>query len=179
MSAGRMSAAFALAVVVTFGTAALSRLSVRFSHTETAMLRLSWKINGVTVEACRERTPEELAALPVHMRNPKACIGGIAPYVLEVTVDGTTLPPDTVRAHGARSDRPLFVLQDMPLRPGRHDVSVRFLAVIPDGVEAPADGILELAWSGPLDLAERDVALITLDGSARALQVRLPVARGG
>lgn len=174
MSVARRTFAVALAVGLTLGTAALSRRPVRFAHTETAMLRLSWKINGVTVEACRERTPEELAALPVHMRNPKACIGGIAPYVLEVTLDGATLPPDTVRAHGARSDRPLFVLRDLPVRPGRHEVSVRFRAVIPDGVEPPADGILELAWSGPLDLAERDVALITLDGTARALQVRLP-----
>ena len=174
MSVWRRALAAALAVGLTLGTAALSRTPVRFAHTETAMLRLSWKINGVTVEACRERTPDELAALPVHMRNPRACIGGIAPYVLEVMLDGATLPPDTVRAHGARSDRPLFVLQDLPVRPGRHDVSVRFRAVIPDGVQAPADGIVELAWSGPLDLAERDVALITLDGSARALQVRLP-----
>ncbi|HSG08543.1 MAG TPA: hypothetical protein VLA36_09300 [Longimicrobiales bacterium] len=174
MSVWRRSAAVALAVGLTLGTAALSRMPVRFAHKGDAMLRLSWKINGVTVEACRERSPEELAALPVHMRNPEACIGGIAPYVLEVTLDGATLPSDTVRARGARGDRPLFVLQDLPVRPGRHDVSVRFRALIPDGVEAPADGILELAWSGPLELAERDVALITLDGSARALQVRLP-----
>ena len=174
MSARRWSFAAALAVGLTLGTAALSRMPVRFAHTETAMLRLSWKINGVTVEACRERTPEELAALPVHMRNPKACIGGIAPYVLEVTLDGATLAPDTVRAHGARSDRPLFVLRDLPVRPGVHDVSVRFRAMIPDGVEVPTDGVVELAWSGTLNLAERDVALVTLDGSARALQVRLP-----
>lgn len=174
MSAWRLASAAVLAVVFTLGTAALSRLPVRFSHTETAMLRLSWKINGVTVEACRERTPEEMEALPVHMRNPRACIGGIAPYVLDVTLDGTALPPDTVRARGARSDRPLFVLQDLRVRPGRHDVSVRFWAVIPDGVEAPADGILELSWSGSLELAERDVALVTLDGTARALRIQLP-----
>ena len=174
MSARRTLAAAAVAVGVTLGTAALSRVPVRFSHTSTAMLRLSWKINGVTVEACRERTPEELEALPVHMRNPKACIGGIAPYVLEVTVDGMATTPDTVRARGARSDRPLFVLRDMLVTPGRHDVAVRFRAVIPEGVAPPAGGILQLAWSGSITLAERDVALITLDETARALQVRLP-----
>ena len=63
MSVWRRSAAVALAVGLTLGTAALSRMPVRFAHTGTAMLRLSWKINGVTVEACRERSPEELAAL--------------------------------------------------------------------------------------------------------------------
>jgi hypothetical protein len=174
MSPGRVLVAGGLAVVLTAGTAALSRLPVRFSHTETAMLRLSWKINGVSVEACRERTPEELEALPVHMRNPKACIGGLAHYVLEVTVDGVPMTPDTVRAHGARSDRPLSVLRDIPLVPGQHDVAVQFRAIIPDGVTPPPDGITLLHWAGVLTLAERDVALVTLDGTARALQLRLP-----
>jgi hypothetical protein len=174
MSARRTAAGTALAVLLTLGTAGLSRVPVRFSHPDVAMLRLSWKINGVTVEACRVLTAEELEALPVHMRNPKACIGGIAPYVLDVTLDGTVLAPDTVRAHGARSDRPIFVLRDMPVAPGRHDVVVRFWAVIPKGVEPPPEGIVQLSWSGALTLGEQDVALVTLDETARALEVRFP-----
>lgn len=174
MSPRRTATAVALALALTMATAGLSRVPVRFSHPDVAMLRLSWKINGVTVEACRQLTAEELEALPVHMRNPRACIGGIAPYVLEVTLDGTVMAPDTVRAHGARSDRPLFVLRDLPVAPGPHDVAVRFRAVIPEGVDPPPGGIVQLAWSGSFTLDARDVALVTLDGTARALQLRLP-----
>ena len=174
MSTGRTAAGAAVALALTLATAGLSRVPVRFSHDDDALLRLSWKINGVTVEACRELTAEELEALPVHMRNPRACIGGIAPYVLEVTLDGTVMAPDTVRAHGARSDRPLFVLRDLPVSPGPHDVAVLFRAVVPEGVDPPPGGILQLDWSGSFTSAPRDVALITLDGTARALQLRLP-----
>ncbi len=174
MPVRRMVVGAVLALGFTAGTAALSRLPVRFSDEQAALLRLSWKINGVNVEACRERTLEELAEMPVHMRNPKACIGGIAPYVLDVTVDGQALPPDTVRAHGARSDRPIFVLQDMPLQAGRHDVSVRFHAVVPEGVELPPDVVVDFAWAGTLDLQGGEVALVTLDHAGRALQIRRP-----
>jgi len=174
MSAVRRTVAVALALLLTAGTAWLSRVPVRFSAPDDGLLRLSWRIEGVTVEACRQRTPEELAELPVHMRNPQACIGGLAPYLLYLTVDGAILSEDTFHAAGARQDRPVFVLRDVPLAPGRHEVEVRFQALIPEGVEPSGQGIRELNWSGTVTLEGREVALLTLAGSGRALEIRLP-----
>jgi hypothetical protein len=38
-----------------------------------ALLRLSWRMRGERLENCRDRTPAELEALPVHMRTPRIC----------------------------------------------------------------------------------------------------------
>lgn len=163
-----------VAVLLTLGIAAGSRVPVTFSASDEALLRLSWRMRGITAEECRTLTREELERLPVHMRNPQACIGVIAPYALTLSVDGVVLAADTVRPPGARGDRPLNVLREYPLAPGEHRVSVLFRAVLPDGVEVPAEGIRELAWEGPLRLSGRDVALVTLDEAGRVLVARGP-----
>lgn len=168
----RVAMAAAVAVALTLGISAGSRVPVTFSEPDDALLRLSWRMRGITAEECRTLSEAELERLPVHMRNPRACIGVIAPYALDVSVDGRVLAADTVRPPGARGDRPLNVLREYPLAPGEHQVRVRLRAVFPDGVDAPADGITELAWEGALRLGGRDVALVTLDEAGRALVVR-------
>jgi hypothetical protein len=170
----RVVLAAAAAVALTLGISAGSRVPVTFSDPDDALLRLSWRMRGITAEECRTLTGEELERLPVHMRNPQACIGVIASYALDVTVDGTLLAADTIRPPGARGDRPLNVLREYPLAPGEHQVRVRFRAILPEGVDAPADGIIELAWEGGLRLGGRDVALVTLDEGGRSLVVRTP-----
>ncbi|HSG48553.1 MAG TPA: hypothetical protein VLA43_12110, partial [Longimicrobiales bacterium] len=174
MSPVRAGLAAMVAVVLTVLTAAGSRVPVTFSGEEEALLRLSWRMPGIATEACRTLTAEELARLPVHMRNPQACIGVIASYAMEVRVDGTVLARDTVSPRGARGDRPLNVLREFPLPAGEHDVAVSFLAILPEGVEVPAEGVRELSWEGQLHLQGRDVALVTLDPSASRLEVRTP-----
>ena len=168
----RVVLAAAAAVALTLAISAGSRIPVTFSEPDDALLRLSWRTRGITTEECRTLPQEELERLPVHMRNPQACIGLIAPYALTVSVDGTLLATDTVRPPGARGDRPLNVLREFPLPPGEHQVEVRFRAVFPEGVEPPDEGLRELSWEGSLRLGGRDVALVTLDEAGRALGVR-------
>lgn len=168
----RVALATAVAVVLTLGISAGSRVPVTFSSADDALLRLSWRMRGITAQACRTLPQEELERLPVHMRNPEACIGVIASYTLDVSVDGRVLAADTVRPPGARGDRPLNVLREYPLAPGDHQVSVRFRALLPAGVEAPPEGIIEVAWEGSLRLGGRGVALVTLDEAGRMLVVR-------
>lgn len=174
MSPVRMGMATVLAVALTVLIAAGSRVPVTFTGDDTALLRLSWRMQGIATEECRTLSDEELARLPVHMRNPEACIGVIASYALDVRVDGTVVVQDTVRPPGARGDRPLNVLREFPLPAGEHDVAVSFRALLPEGVEAPAQGLRELAWEGQLSLAGRDVALLTLDPTASRLELREP-----
>jgi hypothetical protein len=62
---------------------------------------------------------------------------------------------DTVRARGARADRPLNVFARYPLVPGRHMVRVSFAPV--GGDHAP------LVAETTLVFAPRQVRLVTLD----------------
>ena len=158
--------------VLLVAMAALSRVPLRFAGPDDALLRLSWRMKGVSAEACRTLTPEELEKLPVHMRNPRACIGHIASYRLSVRVDGALALIDTVRPAGARGDRPITLLRDLPLAPGSHRVEVRFDAILPEGVTPPDDGILRLQWNGAVDIPPRGVALVTLDPGGRKLELR-------
>jgi len=172
MSTVRTALGALVAVALTGAVAALTRTPVTFSGSDVGTLRLSWRMAGVTAEACRTLSEEELARLPVHMRNPRACIGVVASYLLRVTADGAVIAQDTVRPPGARGDRPLNVLREFPLSPGDHAVAVGFRALLPEGVATPTEGVADLAWQGTVHLGARDVALVTLDGTGRRLELR-------
>ena len=174
MSYLRVLAAGILALLLTVATAALSRIPATFTPPTEAALRLSWRVEGAVVENCRQPTSEELAELPVHMRNPRACIGQIAPYLLSVRIDGAVLVTDTLEAAGARGDRPLTVLRDFSVAAGSHDLQVAFEALLPQGAVVAEGSVTGLAWAGTVTLEPRDVALLTLDGSGGALELRMP-----
>lgn len=161
MTPARILAAL-LAVVMTAGTAWLSRVEVDVSGGIDGMIRLSWRVDGITAEACRELSEEELNALPVHMRNPRACIGEIAPYLLRAEVDGVELVHDTVAPGGVRGDRPVSIFRELPVTPGRHRLAVRFDAVLPEGFEV-GDAPVSRGWEGEVEVAESAVLLLTLN----------------
>jgi len=169
----RLAVAVLAAVLVTVFVAWLSRVPVEFHSEHEALVRLSWRINGITLEHCRELSPEELANLPIHMRNPEACIGRIAPYRLQVGLNGDLIMDDTIYPGGARRDRPVYVLSDFPVDPGEHRVQVRF-----DPILLP--GMTWLPSAKPLSLDEtvmlerRDIVLVTLDDDTHELVVRHP-----
>ncbi len=174
MSALKNVAGAVLAVTIVVATAGLGRLPVSFNTDDHALVRLSWRMDGVTAEACRERTQEELERLPVHMRNPEACIGEIAPYEIRLTLNGEEVALDTVRAAGARGDRPVYVFSDLPVEAGPHQLSVRVTALLDPGAEV-GEGITSLNWDGTVVLEPREVALVTLDDSGGELVVRREV----
>lgn len=175
MTAGVRIVAGMVAVAATVATAAASRIPTTFHAEDEAMLRLAWRIQGATLESCRQPTEEELAELPVHMRNPQACIGQVAPYVLSVRIDGRVLAQDTVYAPGARGDRPLSVLQDHPLAAGTHRMGISFDAILPEGAEVTDDrSVVRLRWADEVTLGAREVALVTLNLAGSALELRMP-----
>src|SRR5690606_15072501 len=92
-----------------------------------AVLRLSWRVRGIRIQECRTLTPEELDALPPHMRRPEVCEGRIAPYRLRVRVDCRVLADTLVHAAGAREDRPVYVFREFRVVPGVHRVDLRFV----------------------------------------------------
>lgn len=167
----RRSLAALVAAGAMLALAALSQLPYTPPAAGDAVLRLSWRTRGERVEECRRLSPEEIAALPAHMRREEVCEGRLLPSHLRVEVDGRVLVDDSVRAAGARGDRPLYVFREIPLAPGAHALEVRF-ARQGRGSAGSTPALLELSDS--LHLAPGEVALVTYDADLRALVVRVP-----
>lgn len=151
--------------------AVASRVPVAFGGDHEALLRLSWRVDGVSMEECRTLSEEELANLPPHMRNPRACIGRIAPYRLQVGLDGRQVVSDTVRPAGARGDRPIFVLRDLPVAPGPMRLQLRFEPLLPPGVR-PGPGAIPLYLDRTVRVEAGQILLVTLDDPGTSLVVR-------
>lgn len=126
MSGMRRVFATFVTIVAAAGLGWLSRAPYSQPGSEDGLLRLSWRLRGERIETCRARTQAELDALPVHMRTPEVCDATLVAYRLMVQIDDA--PADSLRIlpGGARGDRPIFVLHDMPMEAGPHRVRIRF-----------------------------------------------------
>lgn len=161
------------ALVAAGGTAAmlaLSHVPYAAGAADAAGIHLAWRVRPVRVEQCRRPSAAELAALPVHMRRTEICEGRILPYALTVVVDGDTVVRDSIRAAGARSDRPLYVNRELSVPPGTHRVTVRFARATPPDLDpATAATPADLVLTAALVLGAGDVALITYDAERQIL----------
>jgi ferredoxin len=125
---------------------------------DQARLRLGWRLTGQVRERCRDLTAEELAARPVHMRQPRECVGEVPTYVLTASVDGRVVRHARVKSPGLRADRPLSVEEELDVAPGEHLVSVTFAP------EDPAGGSKTLSLHERVQFAAGRVVLVTYDG---------------
>lgn len=89
-----------------------------------ARLRLSWSARPERIEVCRAISAEEQARREEHMRQRMDCEGHSATYALRVVVDGRVIGESVVRGAGLRHDRPLYLLRDYTVPPGRHSVQI-------------------------------------------------------
>jgi hypothetical protein len=124
MSAPRLLLVVLISLLATAALGWLARAPHAPPGTDHGVLRLSWRLRGERIETCRARTPEELAALPVHMRTPEVCVGRLVAYRVTAQVDEAVPDTATVLPGGARGDRPVFVLRELPLPPGARRVRV-------------------------------------------------------
>lgn len=198
----RRIAGGAAAAALTLGVAWLSRAPYRASDVDSAMIRLAWSARPERIETCRTLSDDELARLPVHMRQRVVCTGTSARYRLTVTRDGAPLFRRVVQGSGVRHDRPIYVYQELPMRPGTHVIGVRFervdsLPPAPEpapesaGGNAPASGQeagdrppfadqrrrlasvpATLALSDTIDLRAGEVVLVTYLSAEQRLLVR-------
>ena len=102
-----------------------TRVGYQGEADEHALLRLSWRMRGERIENCRDRTPAELAALPVHMRTPRICETRAVPYRITLRIDGGPTDTTVLMPAGAKHDRPIYVLRDVALMPGHHRVTIK------------------------------------------------------
>jgi len=164
---------FAVLMALALGllVARLSQAPTSYAGPGDALLRLSWRVGGYRIEECRPRTEEELRALAPHMRTPEVCTGGGVDFELRVGLDGSTVLVDTLGSGGARRDRPIYLYRDLDITPGRHALDVSFAPLLPESFE-PDDAPPVYRFDGPIEVAEHEVALITLDATGTRL-VRL------
>jgi hypothetical protein len=158
------SAGLLLALVFTAALVVASRLPWQVHGEDEAQIRLSWRTVSEPLRECRKPTPEELAALPLHMRMEEICERRHAPFRLAVRIDGATVRDALREPAGARGDRPLYVFEEIPVPPGPHRIEVEFHEELDGGARrAP------LRLSHEVRLAPREIALITLDASGDQL----------
>jgi hypothetical protein len=120
--------------------------------TNAAVLRLAWSAAPERIEDCRQRSEEELAKVPQHMRQAIVCEGSTASYRMLVRIDGALVVDRVVRGGGLRHDRRLYVLEEVAVEPGEVTVDVRF-----DRIEADPGGIADHPAAG--SLPARDTAM--------------------
>lgn len=169
MSGLERAAAALVAAAAMLALVALSSVSVRAGDPRGASIRLSWRAVGERAEECREVSPEELAALPAHMRAPRICERRLLPFRLLVSLDGKQVLRERLQPAGASGDRPVYVDRELRVDPGRHRIELRFDVEWPPGVEARAP---EPSFDRELDLGAGELQLVTLDSDTRRFVVR-------
>lgn len=121
---------------------------------------------GLCGELRSPGSEEELATLPAHMRQPVVCEGQVVSFLLEVVIDGATAVRDTIRPAGVRADRPLYVFSELRVGPGDHAVRVSFRSL------GRRQESKEYDLETRIQLAPREVVLVTLDADGARLVVR-------
>lgn len=131
--------------VLFLGSAAIvagTRLPYSPAAARVATLIVSLRQAGQVVERCRDLSPEELAALPAHMRQPRRCTRGRAPIRVRVEIDGQVVLSKAFPAAGVWSDGKSFAVDSVDVPPGERQVSV----AIADGALVEDDLADETAW---------------------------------
>ena len=159
-----------LAAALMAALVAGSQAPWRASAGDQSSIRLSWRTVSEPVSECRTPTPEELESLPPHMRMKEICERRHAPFRLLVRIDGETVRETLLSPAGASGDRPLYVFEELRVSPGGHRIEVRFREERPGATEPGP----ELALDAALELAPRDVGLVTLDESGERLAATTP-----
>lgn len=157
-----------LSVGATAGLVALSGVTLVVDDSDGGVVRLSWRAVGERIEECRVPSEQELAALPPHMRRKEICEGHLAPFALEVRLDGEPVVNREVRPAGAREDRPTYVFDEIPVAPGSYDLEVVFAVAEGD----PASLAAPLRLRSRVEVAARGVVLVTRDDASGELVLR-------
>ena len=137
MSRIRTGVAATLVLIGGVATAKLSQWPYRVPASAGAVVRLAWSGRPERIEHCRRLTDQELEAVPAHMRQRVHCEGRASRYRLEVKVDGQSAAADILEGGGARSDRPIHLLLDVPVGPGGHLIELAVDRI--DSIPPPAD----------------------------------------
>jgi hypothetical protein len=91
---------------------------------QQALLRLSMLHAGAPLHDCRERTAEELAKLPAHMRTALDCPRERSPVHVRVALDGHVVIDESFPASGLAHDGAAAAYRRLAIPAGAHRLSV-------------------------------------------------------
>lgn len=158
-----------LALIAVLGQIPLGRPS------GAAVVRLALRTVQNRVEVCRDRSRQELDAMPVHMRQPRVCDLHAPTFRLAVSVDGAEIHDEMVDPGGLRGDRPLIVDRQLVLPPGTADLEVTFEPVIDAGlapeVVAAFSDLETYRLAEAVELEEDRITLILLNDETGRLEL--------
>jgi hypothetical protein len=127
---------------------------------DEALVRLSFSHGAQRKQACRQRTPEELAKLAPNMRAQTVCPRERADVIVELEMDGKPLYRIVAPPTGLARDGASTVYRRVPVNAGRH----QFRARLSDN----AQGAFNYTAERTLDL-----------GAGRVLLIDFNAAQGG
>jgi hypothetical protein len=115
-----------------------------------ALVRLSFIHAAERKEACRTRTPEELAKLPPNMRAAQDCPRERAPLLVELELDGKVVLRREVPPSGLKRDGNATVYHRLAVPAGRHRLVARLRDRPGEGFNYTKEETVELAPGGVL-----------------------------
>jgi hypothetical protein len=119
--------------------------SYQHFNPDLALIKLSFSHAGARRVACRQRTPDELAALAPNMRRAMACSRERIDLLVELLVDDQVLYRATLRPAGLARDGASAVYRRFPIAPGSHVVTARLRDSVRDqGFDYEHSGVVDL-----------------------------------
>lgn len=122
--AGLLGLGAAILSLALFVLAGGSSASFATLHSEEPAFVVSFKHAGEAREQCRELSPEELAALPSHMRRSEQCKRQRGAVWLLVEIDGKPVLERSYAARGLWGDGMSAGIEQIDVSPGAHTVRV-------------------------------------------------------
>ncbi|OAN44684.1 hypothetical protein A6A04_07600 [Paramagnetospirillum marisnigri] len=129
---------------------------------DNALVRLSLTHAGQRLGDCKERSPEELAALPPNMRSKQSCGRERNSVTLEMDIDGVTVFSQTAKPAGLSGDGRSRFYDSREVPAGRHLIRARMR----DGNNPAVFDYDELI---EVELAPRQVFVVDFDEENKKL----------
>ena len=126
--------------------------SYRLRADDSALVKLSFSHAAQLVQACRERTPEELAKLAPNMRTKMDCPRQRANVLVELSMDGKTLYQIKTAPTGLNKDGTATVYRKLEVPSGRHSFHAR--------LSDTADGAFGYSKDLEVDLTPGQVLIV-------------------
>lgn len=171
---GVLAAGIGLAMTVAL--AASSRVPWNPDSEAESLLVLSWRGVSESRDLCREPTAEDLAGLPSHMRPDRICEEAMAEYRLTLSLDDESLVDRVVSPAGARGDRPVYVLERIPVNSGEHQIAVAFSPTNAATTLPPGEAAGQprgIAIQETVTFRPGHVVLVTRDGDRGEFVIRV------
>lgn len=153
-----------------FAIALLSGTNWTPPSTDAGLLRLSWRLTGQTIEDCRTLSAEELSRLPIHMQKPEDCSQTFVSYRLNVLIDDKKVLSKTIEPSGFREDGPIYVSEEIQVKPGLRDVSLYFEPI--DTKNKERNELVKLNLEEQIAFEKDQVTLLYLKADQSSLEKR-------